>query len=62
MSRSMQWLSLLAGVAIFFYGIVKPDWILLILGLLIMAFSCSKIIKSRQQEKEGSDGTENPAG
>ncbi len=64
MSRSMQWLSLFAGAAIFVYGIVKlfsGDWIPFVLGLLIVGFSCSKIAKSRQQEKEGADGTENRA-
>ncbi len=51
MNRSTQWLSLIAGVVIFVYGAAKlfseHDWVLFILGLLIVAFSCSKIIRSR---------------
>lgn len=51
MSRSTQWLSLAAGVVIFGYGVVKlfgeRDWVLFILGTLIVAFSISKILKSR---------------
>ncbi len=59
MSRSMQWLSLMGGIVILGYGIFKllaqpPEWIPMILGLLIVAFSVSKIVKSRA-EKEESD-------
>jgi hypothetical protein len=60
MSRSMQWLSLIGGIVILGYGMFRllaqprPDWIPMILGLLIVAFSISKIVKSRK-EKEESD-------
>ena len=51
MSRPMQWLSLVGGILILGYGVVKvvqpqPEWTLMILGLLIVAFSVSKIVKS----------------
>jgi hypothetical protein len=51
MSRSTQWLSLIAGIVIFVYGIVKlfegeHDVIPFILGLLIIAFSLSKIYRN----------------
>ena len=52
MSRFMQWLSLIGGIAILDYGIYKllakpgPEWTPMILGLLIVAFSVSKLIKS----------------
>lgn len=53
MNRSTQWLSLVAGLVIFAYGIAQllgeqRDWVLFILGLLIVAFSVSKLVKSRQ--------------
>ena len=60
MSRSMQWLSLIGGILILGLGIFRllaqpqPDWIPMILGLLIVAFSISRMVKSRA-EKEGSD-------
>lgn len=50
MNRSTQWLSLVAGILIFAYGITKAfegDWIPFILGLLIIAFTISKMMKSR---------------
>lgn len=50
MSPSTQWLSLIAGAAIFLYGIKKlfeGDWIPFVLGFLIVAFSVSKIMKTR---------------
>ena len=50
MNRSTQWLSLIAGIVIFVYGIVRlfseHDGIPFILGLLIIAFSLSKIFRS----------------
>ena len=60
MGRSTAWLSLTGGVAILGYGMFRllqpqPEWIPMILGLLIVAFSVSKIAKSRAQRKE-SDG------
>ncbi len=58
MSRSMQWLSLIGGILILGYGIFRllaqpqPDWIPMILGLLIVAFSVSKMVKSRAGKEE----------
>jgi hypothetical protein len=47
--NSMQWVSLIAGAVIFVYGITKlfsdHDGIPFILGLLIIGFSVSKMIK-----------------
>ncbi len=58
MSSSMQWLSLLGGILVLGYGVyrlfVQPDWIPIVLGLLIVAFSVSKIMKS-SKSKEDSD-------
>ncbi|MFZ0930741.1 MAG: hypothetical protein WAN11_19185 [Syntrophobacteraceae bacterium] len=56
MSRSMQWLSLTGGILILGYGIYRllaqpqPDWTPMILGLLIVAFSISKMVKSRAEK------------
>ncbi len=53
MSRWMQWLSLTGGIVILGYGIFRllaqpePEWVPLILGLLIVAFSVSKMVKSK---------------
>jgi hypothetical protein len=60
----MQWLSLTGGIVILGYGIIKlfaqpPEWIPMILGLLIVAFSVSKVVKSRGI-KEESDRREGP--
>ena len=58
MSRSMQWLSLAAGILILVYGIFRllaqpqPDWVPMILGLLIVAFSVSKMVKSRAEKEK----------
>ena len=58
MSRSMQWLSLIGGILILGYGIFRllaqpqPDWVPMILGLLIVAFSVSKMMKSRAGKEE----------
>jgi len=57
MSQPLQWLSLIGGVVILAYGIFRlfatqPDWIPMVLGLLIVAFSVSKIVKSRGGSKE----------
>ncbi|MGA3117013.1 MAG: hypothetical protein ABSF90_21555 [Syntrophobacteraceae bacterium] len=60
MSRSMQWLSLTGGILILGYGIyrllVQPqhDWTLIMLGLLIVAFSISRMVKT-SAEKGRSD-------
>jgi len=60
MSPLTQWLSLIAGVGILVYGIVKlfaeKDWVLFILGLLIVAFSLSKMFKTRTGKATLSDG------
>jgi lipid-A-disaccharide synthase-like uncharacterized protein len=53
----MQWFSLIGGVVIFSYGLFKYDWIPMILGLLIVAFSISKMMKSR-----GENGQSKPGG
>jgi len=62
MNRSTQWLSLVAGLVIFGYGVMKlfgeHDWVLFILGLLIVAFSISKILKSRAGVGEGPEKKE----
>ncbi len=56
MSRSTQWLSLIAGIMILIYGIImlfkKMDWIPFVLGLLIVAFSASKMVKSREEDRK----------
>ncbi|MGA2937979.1 MAG: hypothetical protein ABSF52_12865 [Syntrophobacteraceae bacterium] len=58
MGRSMQWLSLIGGILILGYGIFRllaqpqPDWIPMILGLLIVAFSVSKMVKSRAEKEK----------
>jgi CHASE1-domain containing sensor protein len=54
----MQWLSLIGGIVILGYGIFRllaqpqPDWVPMILGLLIVAFSVSKMVKSRAGKEE----------
>ena len=52
MSRSTQWLSLTGGILVLGYGVFKlfqpqPEWVPMILGLLIIAFSVSLLTKSR---------------
>lgn len=59
MSRSTQWLSLIGGILIFGYGIMKlfeGDWVPFVLGLLIIAFSVSKMIKTRGTKEEEPGG------
>jgi len=50
MSPLMQWLSLVAGIGILIYGLVKlfaeKDWTLFVLGLLIIGFTASKMFKA----------------
>jgi lipid-A-disaccharide synthase-like uncharacterized protein len=46
MGPSLQWVSLVGGVVIFLYGLFKLDSIPIILGILIVAFSISKMMKS----------------
>ncbi len=50
MGPSMQWLSLIGGVVIFLYGVIRLDGTPLILGLLIVAFSVSKMMKSKAEK------------
>ena len=49
----MQWLSLVGGIVIFLYGVFKSDWVLIILGLLIVAFTVSKMIRSGRGKGAG---------
>jgi hypothetical protein len=60
MSPLTQWMSLVAGVGILVYGVVKlfaeKDWVLFILGLLIVAFSLSKIFKTGRGRGTLSEG------
>jgi hypothetical protein len=55
MSPSTQWLSLSGGVVVILLGFKElynqGEWILLILGLLIVAFTISSMIRSRFKEK-----------
>ncbi|MGO9314070.1 MAG: hypothetical protein ACLQBD_04215 [Syntrophobacteraceae bacterium] len=59
MSRPMQWLSLTGGILVLGYGVFKlfapqPEWVPMVLGLLIIAFSVSLLTKGRAG-KEDSD-------
>ncbi|MCE5333380.1 MAG: hypothetical protein LLG06_02200 [Desulfobacteraceae bacterium] len=58
MSPSTQWLSLIAGIAILVYGITmifQGDWIPFILGILIVAFTVSKMLKTKAAKNAHSD-------
>ena len=59
MGQPMQWLSLTGGVIIFGYGLFRFDWVPIILGLLIVAFSVSKMVKSKAP-KERPGGKDRP--
>ncbi len=59
MGPSLQWLSLTGGAIIFLYGLFRMDWIPMILGALIGAFSVSKMMKSRGQKGQ-SKGKDKP--
>jgi hypothetical protein len=54
MSRSTQWLSLVAGICLLLVGIAKlymvGEWVLLVLAALIIAFTLTSMSKSRQKE------------
>jgi len=57
MSRPMQWLSLIGGILVLGYGVFKlfapqPEWVPMVLGLLIIAFSVSLLTKSRVGKEE----------
>ncbi len=49
-------LSLVAGCFLLFYGLKKlyeeGDWTIVILGVLIVAFTASNIIRHKQKQKE----------
>jgi hypothetical protein len=55
MTRRTQWLSLSGGVFLVFFGLVKlyreADWILFILGLMIIAFTISNMMRSGQGKR-----------
>jgi hypothetical protein len=57
MTRGTQVLSLLGGGAVLLLGGMKlyqeGEWILLILGLLIVAFTLSNIVRSSQPGNDG---------
>jgi hypothetical protein len=54
MSRSTQWLSLVAGICLLLVGIAKlymvGEWVLLVLAALIIAFTLTSMSRSRQKE------------
>jgi hypothetical protein len=53
MSRSNQWVCLAGGVFLLLLGLKRlfqeGDWVIAILSVMILAFSTSSIIKSRQK-------------
>ena len=55
MSRGTQWLSLVGGGVVVLLGLMElynqGKWVLLILGLLIVAFTISNLVGSRLKEK-----------
>jgi hypothetical protein len=59
MSRGTQLLSLFGGSVVVLLGgwrlYQEGEWMLLILGLLIVAFTLSSIARTSQQEKDGGD-------
>jgi hypothetical protein len=52
MNRTMRWGCLAGGVLLAIQGIrlivQKGDWVLLVLSILILAFSASSIVKNRE--------------
>jgi hypothetical protein len=54
MDRKTQWASLVAGGFLFIYGLKRlyqeSDWVILIISALIIAFTVSSILKSKQKE------------
>jgi hypothetical protein len=52
MDQTTRWLSLIAGCLLSLYGLKKlyeaGDWVLVILGAFIVAFSAFGILKGRQ--------------
>lgn len=57
MSRSTQLLSLLGGIVVVVLGGLRlyreGEWMLLILGILIVAFTLSNIARTSQGSKDG---------
>jgi len=57
MSRSTQLLSLLGGIVVVVLGGLRlyreGEWMLLILGILIVAFTLSNIARTSQGDKDG---------
>ncbi len=55
MDRKTRWICLLAGCVLLAFGIQKlyqeGDWVPAILGVLIVAFSISGILKDRQKRQ-----------
>lgn len=53
MNRSTQWLCLIGGVSLFVYGILRlvaaGEWTLLILSSLILAFTASSMMRSKEK-------------
>jgi hypothetical protein len=53
MDRSTQWLSLVGGTSLFVYGAVRlfasGEWTLLLLSALIIAFTASSMLRSKQK-------------
>lgn len=51
MNRTTQWLSLIAGICLLFYGTSKlylvGEWVLFVLALLIIAFTLSSMSKNK---------------
>ena len=58
MGSKAQWVYLLAGGLLFFLGIRnlyrQGDWVLLILSVLIIAFTVSGILKKKSGDGSGS--------
>ena len=52
MNQTMRWACLVGGVLLAIQGVnyilKKGDWVLLILAILIIAFSTTSIVKNRQ--------------
>jgi len=54
MDRKTQWVSLVAGCLLLVYGMKKlyqeGDWVIVIIGLLIMAFTVSSMLRGKHKE------------
>lgn len=53
MDRSTQWLSLIGGTSLLVYGVARllasGEWTLMIISLLIIAFTVSSMLRSKQK-------------